>query len=145
LRNAYAFFHSDFFIMPQEITAFRIEDLKICGGPSIQEGDTVTLLYRVALSEKDLDEGRLLESNHNPETPIEILLKRDELLEGVFRGLLGMKAGGSIRRLFLPPDCAYGERSWGPVPAGSSLVVDVVVSLVTRTDGQECEPSLGGA
>jgi FKBP-type peptidyl-prolyl cis-trans isomerase len=121
--------------MQQEITEFHYKDLKICGGPGVEEGDTVTLLYRVALSEQDLDEGRLLESNHNPETPVEILVKRDELLEGVFLGLLGMKAGGSIRRLFLSPDYAYGDRSWGPIPEGSPLVIDVVVSLVTRTEG----------
>jgi peptidylprolyl isomerase len=119
------------------IVDFSYRDLKTCGGPTIQEGDTVTLLYRVAFSEEDLDVGRFLESNYSPETPIEVLVKRDELLEGVFRGLLGMKAGGSTRRLFLPPNYAYGDRGWGPVPPDTSLVIDVLVSLVTkRTEGQ---------
>jgi FKBP-type peptidyl-prolyl cis-trans isomerase len=127
--------------MPQDIAEFQFKDVKICGGPSIEEGDAIKLLYRVAFSEQDLDSGRLLESNHNPETPIEIVVKRDELLEGVFRGLIGMKAGGSIRRLYVPPELAYGDRAWGKVPAGSSLVIDVVVSLVTKNAGIDQFPS----
>ncbi len=109
-----------------------LTDLKVCGGPAIEEGDTVRLLYRVAFSEQDIERGNLLESNYNPEDPIEIVVSKEALLEGVFRGLIGMRAGGSVRRVVVPPHLAFGSRAWGRVPPNTTLVVDLLVSLVIK-------------
>ena len=113
-------------------SGIEYEDLKISGGPIVHEGDIVNLLYRVARSEDDLAQGRILEQRGDHQTPLEIVVDRNELLSGVFEGLLGMRAGGSIRRLFIPAHRAFGDLGWGPVRPGESLVIELVTSLVRR-------------
>jgi len=83
-------------------------DVKQSGGPSVQPGDTVVIHYRVALSKEDIDAGNLLESTYAPDTPVEVEVTKQALLPGIYEGLIGMRAGGSIRLMILPPDLAYG-------------------------------------
>jgi FKBP-type peptidyl-prolyl cis-trans isomerase len=90
-------------------------------------------MYKLALSEKDLEEGRLIESTYGPDTPIEVIASREALLEGVYLALLGMRAGGSIRRAHIPANLAYGDRSWREIPAGADIVVELFVARVSKS------------
>lgn len=112
-------------------------DLKVSGGPAIASGDRATIIYKLALSNEHFLASDYLESNHDPETPIEVLVDIEELLPGIYEGLLGMRGGGSIRRVYIPPALGYGPRSWGSIPASATLVAELLVSVVTKSDGQE--------
>ena len=46
------------------------------------------------------------------------------VIQGWDRGVVGMKVG-ETRELTIAPELAYGNRSIGPIPAGSTLVFEV--------------------
>ena len=103
----------------------RIIDRKISDGPAVAEGDVVTLLYKCALSEEDLEAGNIIDSNYSPDNPIEVTVSKEQLLPGVYAALLGMRSGGSVRRVTLEPAEAYSQHGWKTVPPNSSLVVEL--------------------
>ncbi|GGG48909.1 peptidylprolyl isomerase [Croceivirga lutea] len=47
-----------------------------------------------------------------------------QLAPGFREGLLSMKVGDK-KRLFIPPHLGYGDRDYGPIPGGSTLIFDV--------------------
>jgi FKBP-type peptidyl-prolyl cis-trans isomerase len=121
----------------------QVRDVKVCGGPEVTAGTLVSLLYRVALSAKDLEAGRCVESNYNPDVPITVLVQRDQLLGGVYEALIGMRAGGSVRRVYIPATLAYGHRGAPAVPPDSDLWMELCVSHVANVqeDSQLSKPS----
>lgn len=110
--------------------SLELFDVKICGGPTVATGSVISILYRVALSENDLLAGRLIESNYNPDIPLEVKVAPDALLPGVYATLLGMRAGGSVRRVRIPPQLAYGSRGAKGVPPDSELWAELCVSRI---------------
>ncbi len=46
-------------------------------------------------------------------------------------GLLGMKEGG-VRTIEVPADSAYGERSQGPIPPNSTLVIEAELLMIEK-------------
>ena len=50
-----------------------------------------------------------------------------QLFPGFREGLLTMKVGDKVR-LFVPPYLGTGERDYGPIPGGSTLVFDVEIT-----------------
>jgi len=57
----------------------------------------------------------LLEAEYSTEAP---------LAPGFKEGLLTMNIGDKVR-LFVPPHLGYGDRNYGPIPGGSTLVFDL--------------------
>jgi FKBP-type peptidyl-prolyl cis-trans isomerase len=109
---------------------FKIEDLKISEGPIIKEGDIIEFYYKLALSENNLNSGELLESTYSPDIPIKLKLSKTTMLEGLFKGMVGMKSGGSIRRIFIPPELGYGTSAWHEIPSNAFLFIEVCVARV---------------
>jgi FKBP-type peptidyl-prolyl cis-trans isomerase len=109
-------------------------DLKICSGPVVRPGDYLVMLYKAALSERALETGDWVESTYGPDVPVEIRFTREDLLPGVYEGVLGMRAGGSIRRLSIPPSLAYGQQGFGLVPPDADLYVDVCLARISRRE-----------
>lgn len=108
-----------------------ITDLKISGGPEIKQHSTVVLLYKVALTKEDLKNGKYLESTYSPDRPVEIRdVSEENLLLGVYEGILGMRGGGSQRYLIIPPELGYGKRGYGNVPPNATLHIEVCVVSV---------------
>lgn len=119
-----------------EVTAegqLCIQDTKVCGGPAVEPGSVVSLLYRVALAAEDLETGRCVETNYSPDIPITITLERDQLLPGVYEALLGMRSGGSVRRVHIPAALAFGDRGAQGVPPGSDLWVEICVMHIGQS------------
>ena len=114
------------------VDGLEIIDLKISGGPSVADGDAIILMYKVALSEEKLKAGELLESTYGPDIPREVKVVESELLSGVYRALLGMKAGGSIRQVKIPSNLAYGSRGSLLVPADMPIVVELCVARIVN-------------
>ena len=59
---------------------------------------------------------------YSPEAP---------LFPGFREGMLTMKVGDKVR-LFLPPHLGTGDRDYGPIPGGSTLVFDVEITGVAQ-------------
>lgn len=109
-------------------------DIKASGGPVAGEGDEVTILYRIALSEESLRSGDLIETNYSPDTPLTVTISPDGLLEGIREGILGMTSGGSIRQLRIPSRLAFGSRGFGTVPPHSDLTVEICLISVEHNE-----------
>lgn len=116
------------------MSSIRFEDLKESGGPTVEDGDKVVVHYRIALSEEALRLGDVLETTYGPDIPVELTVTREHLLQGIYQGLLGMRAGGAIRRVFIPSNLAYGERSWQAVPSNADLVAEICVARVSKSN-----------
>jgi FKBP-type peptidyl-prolyl cis-trans isomerase len=123
--------------VPADKASLHIQDRKVCGGPAVVAGSTVSLLYRVALTAADLEAGRCVETNYSPDIPITVAVETDQLLPGVYEALLGMRSGGSVRRVHIPAELAFGGRGAPGVPAGHDLWVEL---CVTRIGQSEADP-----
>lgn len=112
------------------LTDFKYTDVKISGGPEVHRNSTVLVLYKLALTEKDLHNGKFLESTYSPDIPLSVKVNEETLLKGICEGLIGMHGGGSVRTIVIPPEMGYGDRGYGLVPANSTLYVEVCVVAV---------------
>ncbi|MCU1355892.1 MAG: FKBP-type peptidyl-prolyl cis-trans isomerase [Acidimicrobiales bacterium] len=119
----------------EPVPGLRCGEVKLCSGPVVTTGSSVTLLYKVALSEEALDSGDCVESNFAPDLPIEVVATKEDLLPGVYWTLVGMRAGGSVRRARVSADLAFGQRGsgTGSVPPGSEIWIELCVSQVSDT------------
>ncbi len=99
----------------------EIEDIKIGTGPEAVPGDQVLVHYTGWL----LD-GKKFDSSLDRGQPFAFLLGGQQVIQGWDRGVRGMQVGG-IRKLTIPPELAYGDRSVGGglIPAGSTLVFEI--------------------
>ena len=99
----------------------EIEDIKIGTGPEAVPGDQVRVHYTGWL----LD-GKKFDSSLDRGQPFAFLLGGQQVIQGWDRGVRGMQVGG-IRKLTIPPELAYGDRSVGGglIPAGSTLVFEI--------------------
>ena len=99
----------------------EIEDIKIGTGPEAVPGDQVLVHYTGWL----LD-GIKFDSSLDRGQPFAFLLGGQQVIQGWDRGVRGMQVGG-IRKLTIPPELAYGDRSVGGglIPAGSTLVFEI--------------------
>jgi FKBP-type peptidyl-prolyl cis-trans isomerase len=94
-------------------------DLKTGDGAEVQPNSTVTVHYTGALAK----DGTIFESSKDSGQPATFAL--DQVIPGWTQGLPGMKIGG-VRRLVIPAQMAYGDRSPSPsIPANSDLVFDI--------------------
>lgn len=71
-----------------------------------------------------LRDGTLFDSSRNRNEPIDFVQGRRQVIAGWDVGFEGMKVGGK-RRLFIPPQLAYGAAGSGPIPPNAELVFDV--------------------
>jgi hypothetical protein len=93
-----------------------VTDLLVGKGAPVESGDRVRVLYTGTL-----DDGTVFDSTaRRGNTPFVAPIGKGQLIKGWELGLIGMRAGGK-RQLVIPPDLAYGQRSAGPIPPGSTL------------------------
>jgi FKBP-type peptidyl-prolyl cis-trans isomerase len=71
-----------------------------------------------------VENGKVIENTFEKGKPYKFRLGQDAVLKGMEEGVSTMHKGGR-RKLFIPPDLGYGDRTVGDVPANSTLVVDV--------------------
>ncbi len=96
-----------------------IEDLVVGTGAEAMEGQRVSVHYTGTLTN-----GTKFDSSLDRKTPFSFVLGRGDVISGWDEGVKGMKVGGK-RKLTIPPDKAYGNRTVGPIPANSILVFEV--------------------
>ncbi len=81
-----------------------------------ENGDKLNVDYRGTLATN----GQEFDSSYKGSGPFNFTLGKGEVIRGWDLGLLGMCIGES-RRLTIPPALAYGDRSMGLIPKGSTL------------------------
>lgn len=98
------------------ISRLITEDIKPGTGDQVKIGDTVLVHYAGRLQT-----GQEFDNSRKRGKPFEFTVGASEVIAGWDEGVVGMKEGGQ-RILVIPPDKAYGEDGFGPVPANATLV-----------------------
>ena len=98
---------------------FKIEDLKVGSGGEVHSGDYITIHYLGTL-----ENGQKFDSSYDRGIPFQTRIGVGEVIDGWDMGVIGMKVGGK-RKLTIPPQLAYGDRSVGSIPANSTLIFEV--------------------
>lgn len=102
-----------------------IETLTEGTGKTVVSGDTVTVHYTGTL-----EDGTVFDSSHNRNTPFTFTVGAGQVIPGWDQGLAGARVG-SIRKLTIPSDLAYGDRGVpGVIPGGATLIFEVEVISV---------------
>ena len=104
----------------------RVETVVEGSGQEAKEGDYVSLYYRVFL-----ESGTEVGHNHDRKPEGLLLLKDDEMIEGLQLGLVGARAG-ELRRVHVPYALGYRDRSIndGQIPPNSNLTFHVEMVAV---------------
>lgn len=103
----------------EKVSELEIIDTEVGTGEEVRPGATITAHYTGAL----VKNGIIFQSSHDFGKAITFGL--DQVIAGWTQGVPGMKVGGT-RRLIIPADQAYGERSPSSnIPANSDLVFDI--------------------
>ena len=111
----------------EEVTTLVVEDLVVGTGDAVKAGDTVLMHYNGTL----LD-GTKFDSSYDRGQPFSVTIGVGQVIQGWDEGVPGMQVGGK-RKLTIPADMAYGDRSPSPlIPAHSTLVFEVELVEIVR-------------
>ena len=115
---------------------FSITELKPGTGAIALNGDLLSVHYIGWLYDPiRLDnKGGVFDTSRNG-APFVFTLGAEEVIPGWDLGLVGMSVG-SIRRLIVPPNLAYGSERNGPLPPYSTLIFEIELLGI----GQEPAP-----
>ncbi|HMK55226.1 MAG TPA: FKBP-type peptidyl-prolyl cis-trans isomerase [Dissulfurispiraceae bacterium] len=91
--------------------------LRVGDGPRANANDIVKLNYRGTLIN-----GTEFDTTYNSRGPA--IIKVDDAIKGWAESLQLMKAG-SKWQLFVPADLAYGDKQFGRIPPGSTLIFEI--------------------
>jgi len=112
--------------MPE--TGYKVEDVVAGQGALAEPGDKLTVHYV-----GQLPNGQVFDSSRDSNSPFTFTLGAGQVIRGWDEGLQGMRAGGK-RILTIAPDYAYGSRGVGPIPPNSTLVFEVELLSVEKTN-----------
>lgn len=101
------------------LNSMIIDDIKLGDGDAVKIGDKVSVHYTGTFQD-----GREFDSSVKRGQPFEFTVGKGEVIKGWDEGLLGMQKGGH-RVLVIPPDMAYGENDFGPIPGNSTLIFSI--------------------
>ncbi len=102
-----------------------IEDLIPGDGPECPAGATAVVNFTAAFG------GTIYDSSAMRKRPLTLPLSSPSLIEGLKRGVPGMKVGGT-RRIEIPWRLAYGEAGRDPIPPRTDLVFEVELLEVRK-------------
>jgi peptidylprolyl isomerase len=105
--------------MQESPSGLRYVELEIGRGETAAPGRRVVVHYVGTLSDDTV-----FDSSRERNQPFEAELGKGHLIRGFEEGISGMRVGGK-RRLLVPPELGYGERSVGKIPANSLLIFEV--------------------
>ena len=98
------------------VTKLVVDDVKLGIGESVVSGDTVTVNYIGTLRN-----GQQFDNSYRRGDPFTFTVGEGKVIAGWEEGLVGMKVGGQ-RMLVIPASLGYGDKDFGPIPGGSTLV-----------------------
>lgn len=101
-------------------SGLQYQDLVLGQGSPAKAGDTAVVHYTGWLTD-----GTKFDSSLDRGAPFTFTLGRGSVIQGWDIGVAGMQPGGK-RKLVIPPELAYGDRSVGSfITPGSTLVFEV--------------------
>jgi FKBP-type peptidyl-prolyl cis-trans isomerase len=103
----------------KQTSGLEIWDVKVGKGEAVKAGDKITVHYTGWLTD---EKATKFDSSLDRGKPITFSL--DGLIKGWQEGIPGMKPG-SVRRLKIPAELAYGNVAKGTIPANSVLVFEI--------------------
>ena len=118
------------------MTTLIKNDTKLGEGAEAQAGQTVIVHYTGWLYDESApdNKGAKFDSSLDRNEPFDFPLGGGRVIKGWDEGVAGMKEGGS-RTLIIPPEMGYGSRgAGGAIPPNATLVFDVKLLKVIKTD-----------
>lgn len=110
-----------------DITELKIQDVKVgSGSAQVEKGDMVTINYIGAFMD-----GKKFDSSYDRKQPLTLQIGEGKVIQGMEKGLLGMKVGG-IRKLLIPSSLAYGASGKDPIPPNTPLFFQVEVLNIQK-------------
>jgi FKBP-type peptidyl-prolyl cis-trans isomerase FkpA len=115
-------------LAPTTSAPYSQTDLVVGTGAVAQPGNQVTVAYTGWLHDSSRPDAKGTQFDSNTNYPFR--LGTGAVIRGWDQGVVGMRVGGQ-RRLVIPPDLAYGDRSPGnPIPPNATLVFDITLNNV---------------
>lgn len=107
-----------------------IIDLLEGTGKAVVKGALITTQYTGTL-----EDGTVFDSSRERGKQFQCVIGTGRVIKGWDIGLMGMKVGGK-RKLWVPAQLAYGERSMGAhIKPGSNLMFEIeLLEVLTRDD-----------
>ena len=103
-------------------------DLVVGTGTIAQPGNQLTVAYTGWLHDSSRPDAKGTQFDSQSNFPFR--LGTGAVIRGWDQGVAGMRVGGQ-RRLVIPPELAYGDRSPGsPIPPNATLVFDITMNSV---------------
>jgi FKBP-type peptidyl-prolyl cis-trans isomerase len=103
-------------------TGVEYEEIMIGNGPMPVEGKKVSVHYIWKTQD-----GTLVENTYDSGRPHTFVFGSESTLAGLNDGIRDMKKGGK-RKLYIPPERGYGDRTFRNVPPNSTMIM--IVELV---------------
>lgn len=115
---------------PTVNVSFSQTDLIVGTGAEATVGRSLSVTYVGWLYAADAtdNKGTVFDTNLGGE-PYKFVLGAGMVIAGWDQGVAGMREGGQ-RRLVIPPSLGYGSVPFGPIPANSTLVFEVILNQV---------------
>jgi FKBP-type peptidyl-prolyl cis-trans isomerase len=110
------------------VSGVDIEDVTVGTGETAEVGDVLTVHYVGTLTS-----GKVFDSSVDRGTPFSFTLGQGRVIRGWEEGMVGMKVGGT-RRLYIAPDFGYGASGVGAIPPNSTLIFDVELLDVEKSN-----------
>ncbi|KAJ5094579.1 FK506-binding protein 2 [Penicillium angulare] len=96
-----------------------------------QKGDNISMHYKGTL-----DNGKKFDASYDRNSPLNFKLGSGRVIKGWDQGLVDMCIGEK-RTLTIPPELGYGDRSVGPIPAGSTLIFETELVAIEGVEKDE--------
>jgi FKBP-type peptidyl-prolyl cis-trans isomerase len=119
----------------------QVRDLTVGTGQEAVVGDYVKVDYTGWVYENGA-RTRQFDSSQEHGEPVVFAIGSGMVIRGWEQGVTGMRVGGR-RELIIPPEMGYGDRGTTNVPAGSTLLFEVVLLEVPRVQVRTLKEGTG--
>lgn len=100
-------------------SGLKYQELALGSGKSPRAGQTVTC--QMVLKTED---GIVMEDTHQTGQTLTFKIGANDVIPGLEEGVLTMKKGGK-RRIIIPPELGFGNKSVRSIPANSNLICEI--------------------